>query len=88
MFRKGWLFEVFLVCVGVVIGSLIAELARPLKALGWLAYSLSFGLPQELQVNLHIVDLRFGIQLNLSVAVIICVILSLVLGHLLAGKSR
>ena len=43
MLRKGWLFELFLVCVGVVFGSLVAELAKPVGFLSWLSYSLSFG---------------------------------------------
>ena len=88
MLRKGWLFELFLVCVGVVFGSLVAELAKPVGFLSWLSYSLSFGLPQNLNVQLYIIDFSIGLQLNLSIAVILCVILSLLIGNLLSRATR
>ena len=88
MLRKGWLFELFLICVGVVFGSLVAELAKPVGFLNWLSYSLSFGLPENLNVHLHIIDFSIGLQLNLNVAVILCVIISLLVGNALARATR
>lgn len=80
-----WL-NLFLICVGVVTGSMVSEITAGVPILGWLSYGLTFGTQSPLNLNLGILSLTFGISINLTVSVIIFVALSLVLGRLIVKK--
>ncbi len=80
-----WL-NVFLVCVGVVIGAMAAEMTADIPFLGWLSYGLSFGTEAPFQLNLNVIRLTFGINLHLTVSSVIFIAISLFLGRLIDRK--
>lgn len=77
------IFYTFLLLIGIVVGTLLARVSASVPALGWLAYSLSFGLESPLVLNLSVIRLTFGLSVDLSVSVILCTVISLVAGHVL-----
>ena len=84
MRRNFWL-NLFLICVGIVVGTLAADMCAKIPMLSWLAYGMSFGIPTS-ALNLHVIDITFGLSLNLNIAVIVCIVLSVWLGGLIAKK--
>ena len=84
--RHSWLYNLFLVLIGIVLGTLTAHLTSGIPALGWLSYALSFGISEPFRLDLSVLSLTFGITAELSVSVILFVILSLVIGRRLAKK--
>ena len=78
------IYNIFLVLVGIVVGSLVAHVPVNVPALGWLSSALTFGLESPLVLDLSVIRLTFGLGIDLSVAVILCVIISLVVGHKLS----
>lgn len=83
--RRGFWFNLFLVCVGIVVGTLAADMCAGIPLLSWLSYGMSFGIPTA-SLNLHVIDVTFGLSLNLNIAVILFIVLSVWLGHLMAKK--
>lgn len=79
--RTRSIYSAFLVLVGIVVGSLLAKVTASVPALGWLSYALTFGLESPFVLNLSVVRLTFGLSVDLSISVILCVVISLVLGH-------
>ncbi len=82
---KFWL-TIFLICVGVVVGSMMAEITAGVPYLGWLSYGLTFGTDSPLVLNLNVLRLTFGINVKLTVSTLIFVALSLILGRLIDKK--
>ncbi|MDR1157830.1 MAG: DUF4321 domain-containing protein [Oscillospiraceae bacterium] len=70
---RRWLLALFLMA-GAVIGLLIGELTRSVPALQWLSFGQSFGLSPEnpLVLELVVLRLKFGLTIQLSVSVILC----------------
>ena len=62
--------------IGIVFGGLITYLTRDVASLRWLAIGYDFGLKSPLVLNMEILELTFGINVRINVAVIIGVILS------------
>lgn len=83
--RRSFWFNLFLVCVGIVVGTLAADMCAGIPLLSWLSYGMSFGIPAA-ALNLHVIDITFGLTLNLNIAVILFIVLSVWLGHLMAKK--
>lgn len=77
---KNLFYTVFLICTGVVIGSLVANVTTDISFLSWLGYGLSLGITTPLVLDLGIITFTFAVTFNLSVAVIICLIISLIVG--------
>ena len=84
--RARSVFSFFLVLIGIVVGTLLASVTATVPALGWLSYALSFGLESPVVLDLFVVRLTFGLSVNLSVAVILCVAISLVVGNFIYKK--
>ena len=80
-----WL-NLFLVCVGVLTGTLATEMCADVPGLSWLAYSMNFGLAAPATLDLHVISLTFGLTVNLSIAVILFIVLAVLLGNLLSRK--
>ena len=74
---KRTLWFLFLICAGIVAGSLTADLTVGISWLSWLSYALAFGLTSPFVLDLGVVTLTFGLALNLSAAVIIFVVLAI-----------
>ena len=77
------LYNFFLVLVGIVVGTFVGYICKGVNALSWLAYGVNFGLESPLVLDLGILQLTFGISINLTLSVVIFVILSLVIGRAL-----
>lgn len=84
--RKGFWLNFFLVCIGIVIGSMVAEMTKGIPSLSWLSYGLDFGTQSPLVIDLNVLLLTFGISVKITISSIIFIALSLVLGRLIARK--
>jgi hypothetical protein len=76
--RRFWVFTIFLFS-GIIVGSLLGELAATVPGLSWLAYGKSFGLTEPFLLDLNILQLSFGMMFQLNIAGIIGIIIALVL---------
>ncbi|MBE6559635.1 MAG: DUF4321 domain-containing protein [Ruminococcaceae bacterium] len=84
--RKNFWLNLFLICVGVVVGTLAANLCAGIPMLSWLAYGMDFGMAAPATVDLQVISFTIGITLNLNISVIIFITLSVLLGNLIARK--
>ena len=85
MKSKFWL-NLFLILVGTVLGSLIATLTKDVAFLSWLGYGLNFGTSSPIVLELGVISCTLGINFSLTVATIICIAISLILGKLIVRK--
>ena len=71
----------FFILAGIVLGAMLAAVCKNVSFLSWLSYGQTFGigLSSPLTVDLGVFTLSFGVGLTLNVAVIICIIVSMVL---------
>ena len=81
-----WL-NLFLILVGVVVGSLAADMTLGVSWLKWLSYGLEFGTESPLVLNLNLLRMTFGINIKITVSMVIFIALSLSLGRVVA-KDR
>ena len=79
--RAKSIYSMFLVLIGIVVGTLVAKVTASVSALGWLSYALTFGLESPVVLDLSVIRLTFGLSVDLSIAVILCVVVSLVVGN-------
>ena len=82
---KFWL-NAFLICIGVVIGAMVSEMTSGIPILKWLSYGLNFGTESPFVLNLNVIRLTFGINLQLTVSSVLFIALSLILGKLILKK--
>ena len=85
MKNKFWL-NFFLILAGVVLGSMIAHFTAPVPYLAWLAYGLNFGTSAPVAVELGVINFTVGVSFSLSVAVILCIALTLIVGKFIYRK--
>ncbi len=86
MGRSSFWINAFLICIGVVIGAMVAEMTSGIPILGWLSYGLDFGTETPFVLNLNVIRFTFGINLQLTVSSVIFIALSLILGKLILRK--
>ena len=72
--KNGWIL-LLLLLAGVVLGGFIGTLAEGVKGLSWLNYGENFGLNNPLKLNLGIIIISFGLQIKITIAGIIGLIL-------------
>ena len=82
--RKSKLYNTFLVLVGIVVGTFVGSICKGVNGLSWLAYGANFGMNSPLDLNLGVVQLTFGIDVNLTLSVVIFILLSLFIGRKIA----
>ena len=83
---KIWLY-LFLVLVGVVIGSLAADMTVGVPWLKWLSYGLEFGTEAPLLLNPNLLSLTFGITVKITVSMVIFIVLSLLVGRAITKNA-
>lgn len=83
---KSFWFNLFLVCIGIVVGSMVSELTAGIPALSWLSYGLDFGTRSPFILDLNVISLTFGLTLKITISTVICIVLSLILGRFIADK--
>ena len=76
--KKTLIFILFLLA-GILLGAVIALACKNISFLNWLSYtaSLGFGMPNGVSVDLIIMKFAFGFSFEISVAQIICILISL-----------
>ena len=83
---KRSLYILFLICAGILVGSLVAALTKNIGLLSWLSYGLDFGLTQPFVLDLAVLRLTFGLTVNLNISVILFLSLFLAVGLRLYGR--
>lgn len=68
-----------MILAGIVLGGFIGVLAEGVPALGWLSYGQSFGLDSPIVLNLGLLVLTFGLNIKITIASIIGMIISIII---------
>ena len=76
--KNGWVLLVMLLS-GIVLGGFIGMLTANVSGLSWLNYGQSFGLESPIVLDLGLLVLTFGLQLQISIASIIGVVLAIII---------
>ena len=76
--KNGWVLLVMLLS-GIVLGGFIGMLTANVSGLSWLNYGQSFGLESPIVLDLGLLVLTFGLQIQISIASIIGVVLAIIL---------
>jgi hypothetical protein len=82
--KNSKIYNTFLVLVGIVLGTFVSHICKSIDMLSWLAFGVDFGLESPVILNLGIIRLTFGISISLTLSTMIFIILSLLIGRLLA----
>ena len=75
--KRIWIIIIFILC-GIVIGSLLGELAANVDWLRWLSFGRSFWLSEPLKLDFGVIQLTFGLMININMASIIGVLIALI----------
>lgn len=84
--KKSFWLNFFLICIGIVTGSMVADMTSGIPALSWLSYGLDFGMKSPLVLDLNVLELTLGIYVRITISTIIFTVLSLLLGKLIIRK--
>ena len=79
-YKNGWMLLLFIL-IGVVLGGLIADVTAGVPALSWLSYGNTFGMNNSgnpLILDLGILVITFALQIKITVASFVGVILAIV----------
>ena len=79
---------IFFIVAGIIVGALIATLASEISFLSWLAFGKTIGLSTQnpLLINLLMIKLAFGFEVELNIAQIITITAALLLYKKVAQK--
>ncbi len=77
MKRKLSWIEILVLCIGAVLGSLIARVTSGISFLAWLSFGDTFGV-SPFTVDLGFVSFTFGLTIEITIAAIIGLILALI----------
>lgn len=72
------LFYTIMLLSGVLVGTLVGNVTASVPYLGWLSYGIKFGLENPVNLNLGVLDLTFGISINLTVSCVIFIVLAMI----------
>lgn len=79
-YKNGWMLLLFIL-IGVVLGGLISEVTANVSGLSWLSYGSTFGISSPdnaLVLDLGILIITFALQIKITIASIIGVILAII----------
>lgn len=74
--QNGWSLFLLLLA-GIVLGGFIGWVAKDVKYLEWLNYGQQFGVNDPIKLNLGILKVTFGLNIKITMASIIGVILAI-----------
>ena len=77
--KQKWMGLLLMLLAGIVLGGFIGMLAQDIPGLGWLSYGQTFGLQQPVVLDLGILVLTLGLSVNISIASIVGMILSIII---------
>ena len=63
---------------GIVIGTLVANLTAGIGFLHWLSYGINFGTSGPITLNLGVLNLDFGLSVNLTISCIIFILVAMI----------
>lgn len=69
------------ICVGVVVGTLVGNLTKSVPALAFLSYGLNFGTKTPVTLDIGVLSLTAGIQVDLTISCILFCILCVLVGR-------
>lgn len=75
--KNNWTLFI-LILAGIVLGGFLGNLAQGVSWLSWLNYGQSFGLQEPLVLELGILVLTFGLNIKITIAGIIGIIIGIV----------
>ena len=75
--KNNWTLFI-LILAGIVLGGFLGSLAQGVSWLSWLNYGQSFGLQEPLVLELGILVLTFGLNIRITIAGIIGIIIGIV----------
>ncbi len=84
--RKNFWLYFFLVCAGVVVGSMASEITSGVPVLNWLSYGLDFGTASPVVLDLQVLSLTFGATVDITVSHVLFVALAIVLGKVIVRE--
>jgi hypothetical protein len=79
-YKNGWMLLLFIL-IGVVVGGLIADVTAGVPGLSWLSYGKTFGINNSgnpLILDLGILVITFALQIRLTIASILGVIIAII----------
>ncbi len=83
--KKNSIVLLILILAGVVLGGFIGHLARDISWLAWLNYGQTFGFTgsggSALVLDLGVLVLQFGLQIKITIASIIGIVLAFFIYH-------
>lgn len=68
--KNTWIALLF-VCVGLVIGGLLGEVASQVDWLSWLSYGQTFGIQEPFILQFNVLSLTFAFSIYINIASII-----------------
>ena len=68
---------------GIVLGGFIGMLAEGVPALSWLSYGQTFGFDNPIVLNLGLLVITFGLNIKITIASILGVVISIIIYRLL-----
>ena len=71
------LFYTLMILSGIVVGTLVGNITRGIEFLSWLSYGIRFGFDTPVQLSLGVLDLTFGLSINLTVSCIVFIIIAM-----------
>ena len=74
--KRGWILAL-LILAGIVIGSLIGDLAKNISWLWWLSFGKDFGIETPLTLNLGVIILTFACMVKINIASIFGVLIAI-----------
>ena len=74
---KNILIAVLFICVGLVIGGLLGDLASQVEWLNWLAYGQTFGIQNPFVLELNVLSLTFAFSIYINIASIIGMVIAI-----------
>jgi hypothetical protein len=77
-YKNGWFLLLFIM-IGIVLGGLIGDATQGIPALSWMTYGSTFGLDSPLILNLGVLVITFALQIKITIASIIGVILAIII---------
>lgn len=80
--KNNWALFLLLLA-GIVLGGFLGELASQVSFLSWLGYGQSFGLTSPIVLDLGILILTFGLNIKITIASIIGVLIAIVIYRLI-----
>lgn len=77
--KKGLVFILFLL-MGIILGSVLTEIATNVAVLNFLTWgkSIGLGVDNPIKLDLAVISVTFGFALEMNLAIVLCIISSLI----------